>query len=352
MGRGSRRGEFLNKTRLLSPALSSIRWKRGRKLRGPVVLRRSHPGPLPQEKENLSLRLGDANPPGCHVGFFRESPEGGTLRATSGIHKAGNRCSLSSGERVRVRASVQLTFPVQILRRHWPCAVRQRMGRAGLQFAKNGVANRLLVPTQARVPKAEFLDAHRGEKLGSLRVVRLLAGMPMLSAIEFKREIRLPAVEIQEVSSDWMTTPKFVSAETSIAKPTSDEFFDPGGLLSQGAGTFDVGHDANINLCGSEEKNSVNNRPHPGLLPQEKENCAQVFGGADAPDCRAFSSANDQNAGTMRATFEIYEAGNSCSLSPGRGRAIFQLNNYGLTFLRKKPDCPYPKLIPPFPQNL
>ena len=38
VGRGSRRGEFRMKTHLLSPALSSIRWRRGRKLRGPVVL--------------------------------------------------------------------------------------------------------------------------------------------------------------------------------------------------------------------------------------------------------------------------------------------------------------------------
>src|SRR5437773_5911228 len=33
-GRGPRRGEFPIKTRLLSPALSSIRWRRGRKIVG------------------------------------------------------------------------------------------------------------------------------------------------------------------------------------------------------------------------------------------------------------------------------------------------------------------------------
>ena len=78
---------------------------------------------------------------------------------------------------------------------------------------------------------------------------------------------------------------------------------------------------------GNENESLMNVRPHPDLLPQEKENRSQRFGGADAPGCRAVSSPKNQKAETMRATSEIHRTRDCYSLSPGERARVRILRN-------------------------
>jgi len=138
-------------------------------------------------------------------------------------------------------------------------------------------------------------DAGHG-KPGSFKIVSLLVGMPMSAAVEFNREARFLAEKIQEVNPDGMPPAKFVGAESPVTQPTPDELFRPSRAFAQGAGTDDVRHGESVARERCEEKNSVNVRPHPGPLPQERENHSSRFGNADALDCTAVSSASDQKA--------------------------------------------------------
>ena len=63
----------------------------------------------------------------------------------------------------------------------------------------------------------------------------------------------------------------------------------------------------------------MNARPHPGLLPQEKEKRPPRFGHADALGFRAVSSANNKKAAIAAMTNELSKNSHRCSLSPGRG---------------------------------
>ena len=96
------------------------------------------------------------------VRFDAKSRAAGTARATSELHEMPGCHSLSPGERARVRASVPLTslFLSHTQRSHRPGVIRQRMRRSRLQLVEDRVANRLLFPTQVRIPKAKFFDPH------------------------------------------------------------------------------------------------------------------------------------------------------------------------------------------------
>ena len=60
-----------------------------------------------------------------------------------------------------------------------------------------------------------------------------------------------------------------------------------------------------------------NARPHPGLLPQEKENHLPRSDNEDALGGRASFTANGKMAEIARATRELHEVPDCCSLSPG-----------------------------------
>ena len=61
----------------------------------------------------------------------------------------------------------------------------------------------------------------------------------------------------------------------------------------------------------------MNVRPHPGLLPQEKEKRPPVFGGADATDCRAVFFANKKEPALTRGAYKFSRDAQNFSLSPG-----------------------------------
>ncbi len=91
------------------------------------------------------------------------------------------------------------------------------MRRARLQLPEDRVADGLLVPQRPRIPEAQFLDPDGGEEPGSLHVVRVPAGKPMAAAVQFNREICLPAVETQEIGSNGMPPAEFVGSEPPVA---------------------------------------------------------------------------------------------------------------------------------------
>jgi len=127
------------------------------------------------------------------------------------------------------------------------------MRRSKLQLtkAKEGVANSLIVPLQERVPEAQFLDAHRNEKPGSLGDVSLLVGMPVPAAVEFDGEAGFATIEVQKLFPNGMSATEFVGAESPVTQPAPYELFRPGGFLAQCAGAFGVGHGENVARCVS-----------------------------------------------------------------------------------------------------
>ena len=68
---------------------------------------------------------------------------------------------------------------------------------------------------------------------------------------------------------------------------------------------------------GEGNKNLMNDRPHPGLLPQEKEKRAQRLGGAEAPGGSAVFVPNKKAAANGMETNEFSSDVNPNSLSPG-----------------------------------
>ena len=71
---------------------------------------RPHPGPLPQEREKLSPRVGGADALGFRPAYLTNDRKPALAVATSELHERADGCSLSPGERVRVRASVITNF--------------------------------------------------------------------------------------------------------------------------------------------------------------------------------------------------------------------------------------------------
>ncbi len=259
------------------------------------------------------------------------------------------------------------------------------MRRAGLQLAEDRVADGLFLPPQSRVPKAEFLDPQRSEKLGPLGVVRLLVGETVLSAVQFDGEAGFAAVEIQEVFPDGVVAPEFVGAEAPVAQPTPHEFLRPSGFLAQGAGAGDVGHGGRVAWGGVEEKSVfnvrphperlgfspqpspglqptspapagegvqngslMNARPHPNPLPQERENRSPRLGDAKGLRCRAAVSANDQTAAMTLETSELYETCDRRPLSLGERARVRASQNTNQFLMNTRP---HPGLLPQEKEN-
>ena len=88
-----------------------------------------------------------------------------------------------------------------------------------------------------------------------------------------------------------------------------------------------------------EEKHDVKARPHPGPLPQERENRSQRSGDAEAPVCRTLVSTIDQKVETGRAPSELHETRDGCSLSLGE-RVRVRASVIKLTSL--SPDLGWP----------
>ena len=204
----------------------------------------SHPMGEGKEKEKRSPRLGGTDALGCRAFFSTNDKAAAIAMVTNEFSSDATSLTLSPGERAGVRAvqitnlispastlrtSVKLTSLLFsfIQRLHRFGIIRQWMRRTGLQLAEDRVPNSLLVPPQVRVPKAQFLDAHRGEKPGSFGIVSLLVRLPVAAAVEFNRKARLLTEKIQKVFSNRMSASKFVGAEPSVAQPAPDELFSP-----------------------------------------------------------------------------------------------------------------------------
>jgi len=240
---------------------------------------------------------------------IRESPD---MRAVSRANYQGavtdgltiellkprDSCPLSPGERVRVRASVNLTFLLcSGLRRHHRFrVVWQRMWSTFLQRVENHVTDELLLTPQLAVPKAKLLDAHRGEKFGSFSIMSFLSRMPMMSTVQFDGETGFHAVEIEVVNPTRVIATEFVGAESSVAQPTPHEFFSPSLFLAQSAGPSGVGHGRRLKLRGTFRKIGFYDRLHLGPLPQERENgspvlrvtrrsCSSIASDSELPEC-------------------------------------------------------------------
>lgn len=177
-----------------------------------------------------------------------------------------NRCSLSPGERARVRASVPLTFLFP--NNSGSSVSRQRMRSTLLQRIKNYVPNELLFSSQLPIPEAKLLDSHRSKILCPLDIVSLLFGESVMSTIQFNREACFHTIEVEEVNPAGMIAPEFVGAEASVSQPTPHEFFRPSRLLSQSAGAFSVGHGRRLGCCGRFEKNGLTTTLTPTLSPR------------------------------------------------------------------------------------
>ncbi len=199
-----------------------------------------------------------------------------TDKLTVELSKSPDSCSLSPGERVRVRASVPLTFLLRsnIRRSHRPRVFRQRMWRPLLKRMEDHITNKLLLSPQLPIPEAKLLDAHRSKKPRPHGIVSLLPGKTMLPAIKFNREACFHAIEVEEVNSDRMVAAELVGAETTIAQPAPHLFFSPSLFLPQRASAFRIGHDGRLGRCARFEKDGFDARPHPGPLRHERENHA------------------------------------------------------------------------------
>jgi very-short-patch-repair endonuclease len=64
----------------------------------------------------------------------------------------------------------------------------------------------------------------------------------------------------------------------------------------------------------------MNDHPHPGLLPQEKEKRPPAFGGADAPGGRAVFSAEEKEAAISTLTKEFLRRADAVPSPEGEGQ--------------------------------
>ncbi len=226
--------------------------------------------------------------------------------------EAGERFSLSPGERAGVRASVPLSALVSFNRRHhWPRVIRQRMRCAQLQFVKDGVAYRLLVSPQVGVPKAKLLDPQRSEKFCPHRVMGLLGRKPVLTAVQLNGQAGLQAKEIEEVNSARMPAPEFVSAKPPVAQPAPHKFFGPGWFFAQRASAINIGHGGRLWHAKDFEKIGFDDRPHPGPLPREREKLSASQERLEAPISTAatcsFDGKSERKTGALVARVNDFQ---------------------------------------------
>jgi len=153
-----------------------------------------------------------------------------------------------------------------------------------LQRIEYHITNKLFLSPQLPIPETNFFDAHRSKKLRSLSIVSLLGRMPMMSAVEFDRETGFHAVEVEVVNSTRVVATEFVGAGTPVTQPTPHELFRPSLLLALSAGAGWIGHGRSLKRQCDFRKNGFYDRPHPGPLPQERENPSPILLPADGSD--------------------------------------------------------------------
>jgi hypothetical protein len=118
--------------------------------------------------------------------------------------------------------------------------------------------NSLKLSSHLVIPEAQRLDSLRGEKLLSPFIVLLLSGIPMSTSIEFDRQLRFDAEEIEEVDPAGILAREFKVVETAVSQKAPETLLCVSGFLAEPAGEFAGG-------CGS----SAPGTPHPSPLPSE-----------------------------------------------------------------------------------
>ena len=217
---------------------------------------RPHPGPLPQERENYFAVAGESVRAHVIVRPQAKSENAVRARPTSELFESTDGCSLSPGERVRMRASVPPTIiltQLQTLTR--PAATLSRPTGEGQEREK-----RPPVSGDADAPSCRAVSSANDEKAGIAMVMKELSNDADSYSLSPGERVRVRASVHLTLLSRFKKAVRFVAWK--IAR----------------------------------FKSEMNNRPHPGLLPQEKEKRTPRSGEADAFSCRAVFSANDQQA--------------------------------------------------------
>ena len=100
----------------------------------------------------------------------------------------------------------------------------------------NFKSHRLKFAAQLVIPEAKHFDALAGEKSVSRFVSGPLVWKTVSAAVEFDRELRNRAVEIEEVDAARVLTTEFEFVETMVTQQTPQAFLGISGLLAELAG--------------------------------------------------------------------------------------------------------------------
>ena len=219
------------------------------------------------------------------------------------------------------------------------------MWRAGLQFVENCVADAVRLPSQMRIPKPQRLDVERLQKLFPFQIMLPLIRKTMLAAVQFHIQLRLLAKEIQIVNATGMLAAKLVAAEPSGAQPAPHQFFRPSVVLAKLPGTGDIGHAANLEGGGMSEKFVFDVRPHPSLLPQEKESPLHDSGFTDDRPANPVAGISQDAANVAPSPWGEgrVEGGQANQISQRRRCEIFVVREWDFSKApaeRHHGDCP------------
>src|SRR6185503_2068542 len=142
------------------------------------------------------------------------------------LQTSGNGCSLSSGERVRVRGNSVASFRHAFI---WPVAaiLRHLLGCSFLQRLPNRIAHHLFLAPQSRVPEAKHFHAARLEPHITFRVSRLLFRKSVTSSIKLDVQRRFEAKEIEDVRTERVLPAKFVGGEAPVSQPAPHQLLGP-----------------------------------------------------------------------------------------------------------------------------
>ncbi len=93
-----------------------------------------------------------------------------------------------------------------------------RATRSPMQLIPDFQQDALAVRVPLMVPKSQFFDSFRGQKLFSHLVPLMLFRQPMLESIEFNGQLCNWAIEIEDIDSNRMLTAKFESGKTPCSQ--------------------------------------------------------------------------------------------------------------------------------------